>query len=118
MVLFQDLVVPRLPRLIGKGRALYYLLTGEMVDASKALEMGLVCQVVPSNQLLDRYIQIGSKDIDQISISGKACNFRNPFWAGSTPGNRNDVRDSANERIRGKSGLQRGDFCFQGEAYP
>jgi enoyl-CoA hydratase len=37
----------RLPRLIGKSRALWYVTTGEMIDAAKALEMGLVHKVVP-----------------------------------------------------------------------
>ena len=37
----------RLPRLIGKGRALQLLLTGEMIDAHEALRIGLVNQVFP-----------------------------------------------------------------------
>jgi enoyl-CoA hydratase len=42
----------RLPRLVGKGRALQMILTGEMVTASAALEMGLVNQVVAPNELI------------------------------------------------------------------
>jgi len=41
----------RLPRLIGKSRALWYITTGEMIEASKALEMGLVHKVVPQASL-------------------------------------------------------------------
>jgi enoyl-CoA hydratase/carnithine racemase len=37
----------RLPRLIGRGRALEMILTGEMVDAGAALGMGLADAVVP-----------------------------------------------------------------------
>ena len=42
----------RLPRLVGKGRALEMLLTGEMVDAPEALRIGLVNRVVPKDKLL------------------------------------------------------------------
>ena len=42
----------RLPRLVGKGRALELLLTGEMVSAAEALRIGLVNRVVPKESLL------------------------------------------------------------------
>jgi enoyl-CoA hydratase len=42
----------RLPRLIGKGRALQMLLTGEIIDAAEAYRIGLVNQVVEHDQLL------------------------------------------------------------------
>jgi enoyl-CoA hydratase len=42
----------RLPRLVGKGRALEMLLTGEMIDAHEALRIGLVNRVVPQEDLL------------------------------------------------------------------
>ena len=42
----------RLPRIVGKGRALEMLLTGEMVDAHEALRIGLVNRVVPKDKLL------------------------------------------------------------------
>jgi len=43
----------RLPRVIGKGRALEMILTGEPVGAQRAYEMGLVNRVVPQAELLD-----------------------------------------------------------------
>ncbi len=43
----------RLPRLVGKGRALQLLLTGEMIDAAEAHRIGLVNRVVPASELLD-----------------------------------------------------------------
>ncbi len=44
----------RLPRLIGRSNALYLLLTGEMIDAHRAYELGLVSEVVEPEQLLER----------------------------------------------------------------
>src|SRR5438874_3911243 len=42
----------RLPRLVGKGRALELLLTGQMIDAQEAWRIGLVNRVVPADRLL------------------------------------------------------------------
>lgn len=42
----------RLPRLVGKGRALQLLLTGEVIDAAEAYRIGLVNRVVPGSELL------------------------------------------------------------------
>lgn len=43
----------RLPRLVGKGNALWYILSGEMIDAQEAYRMGLAQKVVPADQLMD-----------------------------------------------------------------
>jgi enoyl-CoA hydratase len=42
----------RLPRLVGTGRALALLLSGDMIDAQEALRIGLVDRVVPGESLL------------------------------------------------------------------
>ena len=42
----------RLPRLAGRKRALEHLLTGDSFSAEKAMELGLVNQVVPHEKLL------------------------------------------------------------------
>ncbi|MGH7625484.1 MAG: enoyl-CoA hydratase-related protein [Gemmatimonadaceae bacterium] len=42
----------RLPRLIGAGRALQLILTGEMIDAVEAHRIGIVNRIVPRDELV------------------------------------------------------------------
>ncbi|THD79290.1 MAG: enoyl-CoA hydratase [Phenylobacterium sp.] len=44
----------RLPRLIGKGRALQLILTGELIDAREAWRVGLINEVVAAADLIPR----------------------------------------------------------------
>lgn len=44
----------RLPRLVGKGRALQLILTGEIITAQEAWRIGLVNEVVPVANLISR----------------------------------------------------------------
>ncbi|RIV17540.1 crotonase [Alicyclobacillaceae bacterium I2511] len=44
----------RLPRLVGRGNALRWLLSGELLEAQQALAIGLVTDVVAPAELLDR----------------------------------------------------------------
>lgn len=48
----------RLTQLIGKGRAIELLITGAMLDAGKALQYGLVNDVVSPETLLDKAMSI------------------------------------------------------------
>lgn len=48
----------RLPRLVGRGRALEMLLTGESIAAERALEMGLVSELLPVKRLLVRAVEL------------------------------------------------------------
>jgi enoyl-CoA hydratase len=44
----------RLPRLVGKGRALQLILAGEVINAQEAYRIGLVNEVVPAASLIAR----------------------------------------------------------------
>lgn len=47
----------RLPRLIGKGRALHMMITGETVTADEAVAIGLVDRVFEPNELLPKTVE-------------------------------------------------------------
>jgi enoyl-CoA hydratase/carnithine racemase len=51
----------RLPRLVGRGKALEMILTGEPIDAAQALRVGLVSVVVPRERLLAEAEVIASR---------------------------------------------------------
>nr|WP_304216156.1 enoyl-CoA hydratase-related protein [Fredinandcohnia onubensis] len=51
----------RLPRLIGQAKAKELLYFGEMIDAEKALEVGLVNKVVESDRVLEEAIEWAEK---------------------------------------------------------
>ena len=47
----------RLPRAIGKAKAMDMCLTGRMMDATEAESSGLVARVIPADQLLDETLK-------------------------------------------------------------
>lgn len=51
----------RLPRLVGRPAAMLMLLTGEPVDATRALAMGLLSEVVPTGEAVARALAIAQK---------------------------------------------------------
>jgi enoyl-CoA hydratase len=51
----------RLVQLIGKGKAMELLMTGDMVGAEEALRLGLVNYVVEPEQLLDKAKELANK---------------------------------------------------------
>jgi enoyl-CoA hydratase/carnithine racemase len=63
----------RLPRLIGRKRALRMILTGEPISAAKACEFGLINEVVPHNRLLDEAFQLGGKLAEKSPRALAAC---------------------------------------------
>jgi enoyl-CoA hydratase len=51
----------RLSRLIGEGKAMELILTGDMIDAEEALRLGLVNQVVPPEELESRTMTLANR---------------------------------------------------------
>jgi enoyl-CoA hydratase/carnithine racemase len=63
----------RLPRLIGRKRALEMILTGEPVSASRAEEIGLVNHVVPAASLLPDAVGLAEVIIRHPAAAVSAC---------------------------------------------
>lgn len=63
----------RLPRLVGKGRALELILTGEMIDAREAWRIGLVNQVVPPEQVLTTARSLALKCAGKSMVALRLC---------------------------------------------
>jgi len=59
----------RLPKLIGKGRAMQAIMSAEMFSADRAYEIGLVNEVVEQEELLNRCKEIASKIAKNSSVA-------------------------------------------------
>ena len=61
----------RLPRIVGMGWAKHLVLTGEIIDAKQALEIGLVTAVMPASQLHVRARELGKKILRQGPLAAR-----------------------------------------------
>jgi enoyl-CoA hydratase len=61
----------RLPRIVGMGRAKHLILTGEIIDAKQALEIGLVTAVAPPGQLQLCARELAKKILRQGPLAAK-----------------------------------------------
>ncbi|MSO20452.1 MAG: enoyl-CoA hydratase [Acidobacteria bacterium] len=68
----------RLPRLVGRGRALELILTGEQLSAEDALRWGLVNRVVPPDQLIAAALELAARIVANspraVSLAMEAVN--------------------------------------------
>jgi enoyl-CoA hydratase len=71
----------RLTRLINPGRALEYILTGDMINAQEALRTGLVNNVFSRDELLNKAIELAEKIASKapvaVKLAVKAVNMAN-----------------------------------------
>ena len=69
----------RLPRLIGKSKALELIITGDIIDADIALEIGLINQMVEPNKLEEITLlfakKIASKNLRSIQMAKDLVNY-------------------------------------------
>jgi len=63
----------RLPRHIGRKRALAMILTADTIDAAEAVRIGLVNAVVPHNRVLDEAQNLAHRIVDKSPQAVAAC---------------------------------------------
>ena len=63
----------RLPRLVGKGRALEIMITGEMISPSEALRIGLANRVVPASELRSTVEGLAKKIMEHAPQAVRFC---------------------------------------------
>ena len=68
-----DGATQRLPRLVGRAKALELMLTGDEVSAAKALRIGLVSGVVPAEDVLEAALEMGREMAGKATLALKYC---------------------------------------------
>ena len=61
----------RLPRVVGMGWAKHLILTGEIIDARQALEIGLVTAIMPASQLQVRARELAKRILRQGPLAAR-----------------------------------------------
>lgn len=64
-----DGATQRLPRMVGLSRAMYMILTGDMISAEEALNYGLIIKKVPASELLNSAKEIANKIVKKGPIA-------------------------------------------------
>ena len=63
----------RLPRLVGRAKAMELMLTGEEIDAAEALRIGLVSRVFPAKEALAAALEMGREMAGKATLALKYC---------------------------------------------
>ncbi len=63
----------RLSRLIGEGRAMEMILSGDMIDAETALRFGLVNRVYPAAELEEKTLEFAGKIAEKAPVALQLC---------------------------------------------
>ncbi len=117
------MVMPHLLRHVGERMARYLLLSGEMIDAEASVRAGLVNEVLPASQLMDRALALAApvpraarrrwrapRNSSRNSRSRRCRSNRPPRAAPPRGSPRNAVRDcvrsSPSSRRRGPAALE------------
>jgi enoyl-CoA hydratase len=61
----------RLPRVVGLGWARHLILTGDIIDAKQALEIGLVTAIMPASQLQVRARELARRILKQGPLAAR-----------------------------------------------
>ena len=74
----------RLSRLVGRAKAKEICMTGEMIDAQQAKDLGLVAKVFPAGQLFDETMKVArtlaSKSMGVLRSIKKIIDLRRRSW--------------------------------------
>lgn len=87
----------RLAQLIGKGKALELLMTGDIIDANSALQLGLVNHVVPADQLILKCEEILNKIKSKAPLAvASVIQCVNAYFEKRADGNNLEVNEFGN----------------------
>jgi 3-hydroxyacyl-CoA dehydrogenase/enoyl-CoA hydratase/carnithine racemase len=91
----------RLPRLIGLEPAVEMVTSGDTIDSARALELGLVTQVVPQSGLVDAAIGVIDEELRSGQFRKRRAAMQGPV--ATTFADQEACRKSARERIHGRN---------------